>query len=140
MIGSHVLQRKHSNEQGSQDEDEKGNEADRPGNGLVRCDIADENKDWCGHIVLNEDWVANHQDGEKSRFIAMSEAKSFTKVECPNWAHYIPRDLEEVEWDLVFVLLIELNPSRLVWERVGLGKVFRAAFNLTPRWEEVLLG
>lgn len=132
-----MLQRKQYNEHGSQDEDEQEVKDDRPGNGLVRCDIADENKDWCGHIILNEDWVANHQDGEKSRFIAISEAKSFTKVECPNWAHYIPRGLEEVDWDLVFVLF---NPSRLVWERVGLGKVFRAAFNLTPRWEEVLLG
>lgn len=113
-----------------------------PGERLVRCDIADENKDWCGHIVLNEDWMDNHKKAsdQKARFIAISEAKSFTNVECPNWAHYIPQELEDVEWDLVFVLLIELNPKRLVWERVGLGKVFRAAFDLDPNWEEIVLG
>lgn len=114
----------------------------RPGQGLVRCDVADENKDWCGHIVLNEDWVDNYEraGSQKARFIAISEAKSFTHLECPNWAHYIPREFDDVEWDLVFVLLIELNTERLVWERVGLGKVFRAAFDLHQNWEEILLG
>lgn len=79
MTDSNVLQRNDSDEQGSQGDDEQGGKDSHPGNDLVRCDIADENKDWCGHIVLNGDWVTNHQDVEKSRFIAISEAKSFTK-------------------------------------------------------------
>ncbi|KUI67801.1 hypothetical protein VM1G_03533 [Cytospora mali] len=42
-----------------------------PGEGLVRCDIADENADWCGHILLNEDWMNEERDGQKWHFIAL---------------------------------------------------------------------
>lgn len=75
-------------------------------------------------------------------FIALSEAKSFTHEECRNWAHYIPRDQEDVEWDLFFVLLIEWKEKRLLWERVGLGKVFQVAFKVggSEQQEEILLG
>lgn len=112
-----------------------------PGEGLERCDVADDNNDWCGHIVLNKDW-AIAQRGKKCHFIAISEAKSFTQEECRNWAHYIPKDQEDVEWDLYFVLLIEWKKDRLLWERVGLGKVFQAAFKVggSEQQEEILLG
>jgi len=109
-----------------------------PGEGLIRCDIADKAGDWCGTIVLNEKWIENRA-GTLLQFIAISDAKSFTKKECPNWTHYIPKDQEEVEWDLYYVLLIEQNRERLVWERIGLGKVFQAAFDVNT-WDEIKLG
>lgn len=118
----------------------KATEASDPGDGLVRCDLADKNKDWCGHIVLNRDW-AEAEDGKEFNFIALSQAKSFTKTECADWAYYIPRDLDDVEWYLYFVLLITWNQDRLVWERVGLGKVVHTAFELGGlSWKEILLG
>lgn len=120
---------------------DEATELSPPGDGLVRCDVADGNNDWCGHIVLNEDW-ARPRGGTKRHFIALSEAKSFTQDECRNWAHYIPRDQEDVEWDLYFVLLIEWKNERLLWERVGLGKVFQVAFGVggSEEQEEILLG
>lgn len=111
-----------------------------PGEGLVRCDIADENGDWCGHIVLNEDWIDETRGGRKWHFIAISDARSFAREECRTWSHYIPKDREDVEWDLFFVLLIDWNPEKLVWERVGLGKVFQAAFDVSGEWHEIVLG
>lgn len=120
---------------------DEATELSSPGDGLVRCDVADDNNDWCGHIVLNEDW-ARPRGGTKRHFIAMSEAKSFTQEECRNWAHYIPRAQEDVEWDLYYVLLIEWKQKRLLWERVGLGKVCKVAFKVggSERQEEILLG
>ena len=44
-----------------------------------------------------------------------------------------------MEWELFYVLLIEWNSKRLVWERVGLGKVFQAAFD-PSQWSEIILG
>ena len=117
-------------------------EASPPGKGPVRCDVADDNSDWCGHIVLNEeDWAGQH-DGTKCSFIAVSEAKSFTQDECRNWAHYIPRDQEDIDWELSFVLLVEWNQDRLLWERVGLGKVIQVAFKVggSEKKEEILPG
>lgn len=111
-----------------------------PGDGLVRCDIADENGDWCGHIVLNEDWIDGTREGQKWHFIAISDARSFAREECRTWSHYIPKDREDIEWDLFFVLLIDWNPEKLVWERVGLGKVFQAAFDVSREWREIVLG
>ncbi|KAK7733322.1 hypothetical protein SLS53_008219 [Cytospora paraplurivora] len=111
-----------------------------PGEGLVRCDVADENGDWCGHIVLNGNWINDWRQERKWHFIAISDARSFSKDECRNWSHYIPKDLEDVEWDLFFVLLIDWNSEKLVWERVGLGKVFQAAFDWSGQWSEILLG
>ena len=113
-------------------------QASCPGDGLVRCDVADGNGDLCGHIVLSENWIQG-REGHKWNFIAISDAKSFTKEEYLNWTHYIPREREDVEWDLFFVLLIEWNREKLVWERIGQGKVFQAAFDLN-QWDEVLLG
>lgn len=120
---------------------EDATERSRPGRGLVRCDVADKNGDWCGHVVVSEDWLPPPPGGggRLHHFIALSDAKSFSKDECLNWTHYIPREPEDVEWDLFFVLLIEWNHDRLLWERVGMGKVFQAAFDL-QKWDEILLG
>ncbi|KKY32340.1 putative heterokaryon incompatibility protein [Diaporthe ampelina] len=72
----------------------------------------------------------------------VSEAKSFTQDECRNWAHYIPRDQEDIDWELYFVLLVEWNQDRLLWERVGLGKVIQVAFKVggSEKKEEILPG
>jgi hypothetical protein len=118
---------------------EEATEASPPGDGLVRCDIADDNADWCGHIVLNESYIKAKESDPRMEFIALSDAKSFTKEECPNWAHYIPQAFDDIEWDLFFVMLIEWDKDSLAWERVGLGKIVQAAFHGSS-WDEVLLG
>ena len=112
------------------------------GEGLCRCDIADGVGDWCGSIVVNEDWIGN-QSGRDTmfEFIALSEARSFTTDECPVWTYYIPRERHESTWDLFFVLLVKYYPEKGLYERVALGKVFRAAFTLSgDEWKEIMLG
>lgn len=52
---------------------------------------------------------------------------------------YIHKEREESEWNLYYVLLLERNQERALWERVGLGKVFRAAF-VDAEWTEIKLG
>jgi hypothetical protein len=108
------------------------------GTDLTRCDIADPSDDWCGSIVLNFDWIAK-RSGKSFQFIAISDAKAFTMNECPIWTYYIPKEREDSEWDLHFVLLLERNSEKLVWERRGVGKVFRAAFD-NSTWDEIKLG
>ncbi|KAI5926683.1 heterokaryon incompatibility protein-domain-containing protein [Camillea tinctor] len=98
-----------------------------PGEGLCHCDIVDRTGDWCGSIVLSRDWIAD-KEGEPQIFIAISDAKNFTADECPVWNYYIPKEKDESEWDLYHVLLLERHQDRRVFERVGLGKVFQAAF------------
>ena len=109
-----------------------------PGDGLRLCDIVDAEGDWCGCITLDEEFVSDHQ-GYLCTFIAISDAKRFTLDGCPVWTYYIPKGREESEWDLYFVLLLERNEERGVWERVGLGKVFQAAFRGNS-WAEIKLG
>jgi hypothetical protein len=104
---------------------------------LCRCSIADAAGDWCGSIVLNSKWI--REQSSTGHFIAMSEAKAFTMEECPTWTYYIPKERGESEWDLYYVLLITPNNESLVWERVALGKVFRAAFS-EDKWSEIKLG
>ncbi|GAP89253.2 putative heterokaryon incompatibility protein [Rosellinia necatrix] len=106
------------------------------GAGLARCQIADDAGDWVGSIVVDERWAAR-QPKYRHEFIAISEAKSFTEVECETWSYYIPKERDEVEWDLFYVLLIEKKGE--AWERVGVGKVFKEAFQ-GARWKEIVLG
>ncbi|KAL9112354.1 MAG: hypothetical protein Q9187_007790 [Circinaria calcarea] len=121
------------------------------GDGLVRYDIADEIGDWCGSIILDEEWVARKEqenksdfDGSSHEFIAISDAKAFTYDECNTWTYYIPKEREQSEWDLYYVLLIEKNkPNDRISHRVALGKVFQAAFenNAASRnceWKEII--
>ncbi|KAJ9150280.1 HET-domain-containing protein [Pleurostoma richardsiae] len=115
-------------------------EGKSPGEGLARCHVADRAQDWCGTVVVNEEWAQGRQ-GRLCSFIALSEAKSFTDEECVHWAHYIAKDRDEIEWDLFYVLLIEYNSKRLLWERVGLGKIFQQAFDWDQEsWTELTLG
>ncbi|WDK23165.1 heterokaryon incompatibility protein [Colletotrichum graminicola] len=105
------------------------------GAGQVRHHIADEGGDWCGSIVLDAAWA----DGKPARqeFIAVSEAKSFTAAECREWTYYVPKERDQSEWDLFYVLLIERKDER--WERVGVGKVFKEAFR-GLKLKEIMLG
>jgi hypothetical protein len=115
--------------------------------GLRRFDIADAVGDWCGSIMLDKNWVANEKkrghevDGSKGDFLAISDAKAFTKEECDIWTYYVPKEKENSEWDLYYVLLVEERDR--IWYRVALGKVFKAAFEnavLRKRWREIILG
>lgn len=115
--------------------------------GLERYDIHDEAGDWCGSILLDPDWISqweksNDEDieGSKHEFLALSDAKRFTQEECETWTYYIPKEREQSEWDLFYVLLVSRN--RLFWHRVALGKVFKAGFeNGEPakNWKEIVL-
>ena len=74
-------------------------------------------------------------------FIAISEAKSFTEHEFPDWTYYIPKERIESEWDLYYVLLIEPTATDGIHRRVALGKVFKTAFARSDdEWEEIILG
>lgn len=105
-------------------------------NGLCSYDIADDIGDWCGSIVLDEKWLS-HTKASQHEFIAISEAKAFTEEECEIWTYYIPKEREQSKWDLYYVLLIEREGYK--WQRVALGKVFKAAFSCAE-WKEIILG
>ncbi|KAL8304642.1 hypothetical protein RB597_004255 [Gaeumannomyces tritici] len=105
---------------------------------LRRCDILDDAGDWCGTITLPERW-AKARNGVTRIFIAISDAKSLTEEECPVWNYYVPRERNESEWDLYYVMLLERTGDRSMWERRGLGKVFKPAFK-DAEWSEIKLG
>ncbi|KAI9734776.1 MAG: hypothetical protein M1818_006763 [Claussenomyces sp. TS43310] len=124
------------------------------GDGLRRYDICDATGDWCGSIALDTSWVNSRlaqKDFSASRyeaieeldldFIAISDAKSFTNDECDVWTYYIPKERDQSEWDVYYVLLVERKHK--IWRRVALGKVFKTAFtnSTTGRiWKEIILG
>lgn len=81
--------------------------------------------------------IANPQSS-KHDFIDISKAKAFTKDECDIWTYYIPKEREQSEWDLYYVLLIERKNDGK-WERVALGKAFIAEF-ANSTWKEIFLG
>ncbi|OJD35300.1 heterokaryon incompatibility [Diplodia corticola] len=124
-----------------------GPDAGPPGDGqpqLRRYDIADYTGDWCGTIKLDEAWADSRLEGRGSEleFIAISEAKGFTQEEQNyTWSYYVPRKEEHSEWDLYFVLLIEYSMGFA--RRVGLGKVFKDAFNNScppgKTWKEFIM-
>ncbi|KLU89307.1 hypothetical protein MAPG_08281 [Magnaporthiopsis poae ATCC 64411] len=105
---------------------------------LRRCDIFDDAGDWCGTIMLPERW-ARARSAVTRVFIAVSDAKSLTEEECPVWNYYVPRERGESEWDLYYVMLLERTADRSMWERRGLGKVFKPAFK-DATWSEIKLG
>jgi len=104
--------------------------------------------DWCGSIVVNESWIEEECAGQEDHtgvaacdFIALAEAKTFSEEECPVWTYYIPKERHESEWDVFYVLLVKYHPKSAVWQRVALGKVFRAAFSFgEDGWQEIILG
>ncbi|KAF4458505.1 heterokaryon incompatibility [Fusarium albosuccineum] len=121
------------------------------GAGLRRCHIMDRCADKCGSIVIDSEWLRQKgllnddmDDATEStefEFIAISEAKMFTKDEFLDWIYYIAKERVEEEWNLFFVLLIENFPVEGLYRQVALAKVFKAAFSLTEdNWKEILLG
>ena len=109
------------------------------GPGLCRCSVVDRAGDWCGAVVLPLKWIAAGREGAPLMFIALSDAKSLTADECPVWNYYIPKEKDESEWDLYFVMIVNRNRERALWERVAVGKVFQAAFG-DAVWDEIKLG
>jgi hypothetical protein len=87
------------------------------------------------HDRLGQEQAKDFKKGRHD-FIAISEAKSFTDEECKTWTYYVPKEREDSEWDLFDVLLLKHGDRG--WQRVGLGKVFRAAF-WRARWREIIL-
>lgn len=114
------------------------------GDGLSRCDIADSIGDWCGSIIVDSEWLKNRERKGHTmcQFVALSEAKAFTEDECSVWTYYIPKERNESSWDLFYVLLVEYYPEKGLYQRVALGKVFKASFALEEEdeWKEIILG
>ncbi|KAL2681304.1 hypothetical protein Neosp_008915 [[Neocosmospora] mangrovei] len=114
-----------------------------PTEALSRCDICDRRGDKCGSVVVDSGWLRKKENDEQAlfEFIAISDAKQFTKEEFPDWTYYIPKERIESEWDLYFVLLVESFPEEGIYRRVALGKVFKAAFTHSKdEWKEIILG
>ena len=106
----------------------------------------DSKDDFCGTIVLPDQWVEQgfREKGIDTVYelIAISEAKDFTPEEFDGWTYYIPKERDESEWDLWYVLLVEKVDEAVV-KRVGLGKVFQEAFenSCSPgkEWREFIM-
>ncbi|KAK9415054.1 putative Heterokaryon incompatibility protein [Seiridium unicorne] len=66
------------------------------------------------HVAeLDDGWAAGPRDTSQSReFIAIPEAKKFAEAECSEWTYYIPKEREQSEWDLFYVLLVERTEER----------------------------
>jgi hypothetical protein len=122
--------------------------------GLQQFAIHDSRGDFCGTIVLDElsissnspdpDETANFKD-RVYEFIAISEAKDFELNEFDSWTYYIPQEREQAEWYLYYALLVRWNNEKNFYERVGLAKIFKAAFHsgsLEPGFagKEIILG
>ncbi|KAK8223227.1 heterokaryon incompatibility protein-domain-containing protein [Phyllosticta capitalensis] len=119
------------------------------GPGLRRYGIADGAGDWCGSIVLSEEWAQDNirktqisGGAARFQFVALSDAKKFTEEECETWSYYVPLDRQQSEWNLHYVMLVEKEDG--VHYRIGVGKVFKSAFQRgargPARWEEIVLG
>jgi len=129
-----------------------------------RYSIIDRNGSWAGTIVLNKAWTFDRTEAQ--HFIAISEARTFW----PNEMSPIPKNdysATKREWPLYNVLLlghdqvastdagVDRSSARVISYRVGLGKVYQAAFHqafdqagsstdpYTKRrkvWREIVLG
>lgn len=112
--------------------------------GLQRYGILDYKDDWCGTIVLDKrrEKDKKFKFGVEHEFIALSDAKNFADEEYAGWMYYISKDKAQSEWDLYYVLLIEMKDE--IAYRVGLGKVYKEAFENSCRqekkWKEFILG
>jgi hypothetical protein len=110
---------------------------------FTRYSIVDYKDDWCGTILLDKFWVPDRDLEQPLEFIAISDAKQFSKEEYSDWANYIPLERQESTWDLFYVLLITYENG--IAYRQGLGKVFKDAFDNSckpegKQWEEFILG
>ncbi|KAJ2901828.1 heterokaryon incompatibility protein [Zalerion maritima] len=111
--------------------------------GLHRFGILDQNGDWCGTMVLDENWY--NQVGRIFEFAAISEARDFSMEELDTWNYYIPGERKVSEWYLVYALLITWDKDRTVAERAGIAKIYQNAFRKSSfppgsNWREIALG
>jgi hypothetical protein len=105
----------------------------------VRRNIEDYCCDWCSTIVLNSDWFdswyKNHQEEEfVQEFIAISEAKNFSREESDLWTYYVPCEREQAEWHLHYALLVTRQEG--IFQREGLAKSFLPG----KEWKKVIMG
>ena len=106
-----------------------------------RYEVRDYKNDWCGTVVLDQWQPEGFHVSAEHEFIAVSEAKDFTKEEHDTWTYYMPKEREQSEWDLFYVLLLEVRDE--IAYRIGLGKVFKEAFENAcheKQWKEIILG
>ena len=88
-------------------------------------------------MVVDESWAEEHNN-QLCEFIALSDARKFTENECTSWTHPIPENLEDIDWHLYHVMILEKIRDLEVYERRGLGKVLKAAFG-SSKWMEISL-
>lgn len=116
-----------------------------------RYSVLDYKDDWCGTIVLERRWAETLDMDKPLEFIAISDAKHFDKSEYDGWTYYIEKERNQSAWDLYYVLLIEYRLDMLmeyrleIASRMGLGKVFKDAFNNScklegKQWKEFIMG
>jgi hypothetical protein len=110
---------------------------------LRRFGILDSKGDWCGSILLRQDWEKKIDDEHVQEFLAICDAKDFSPEEYDTWNYYIPVEREYSSWDLYYVLMIEHDKEGIA-RRAGLGKVFKEAFSYScgraKAWNEFILG
>lgn len=114
------------------------------GNGLRRFSIVDNKDDWCGTIVLDQKFQQLADENATLEFVAISDAKRFEGEELSSWSYYIPEERGLAEWYLYYSMLVKWDTKRKVAERVGLGKIYKAAFaeaSWDPgmKWREIRL-
>lgn len=102
----------------------------------------DRNGDICGHVSTFAG-SSVHISSMPYEFVAISQGLRFTEEEMPIWTYYVPKSREQSMWDIWNVLLVETDDYG-VSRRVGLGKIFEAAFDEScepgKKWREFVLG
>jgi hypothetical protein len=111
--------------------------------GLYRFSVQDSRGDWCGTTILPDEWC--NRVGGVFEFIAISDARDFELEEYDSWTYYVPHERGEAEWYVYYALMLKWNEGETVAERVGLAKIFKAAFNSGScepglSWKEITLG
>ncbi|KAK8134602.1 hypothetical protein PG984_006614, partial [Apiospora sp. TS-2023a] len=112
------------------------------GKGLHRFGLLDCKGDWCGTIILGEEWFRSV--GGLFEFAAISEARDFHMEELDAWNFYVPEERSSAEWYLYYALLLEWDAEHQVAKRMGIAKIYQDAFHkfsFEPgcAWREVAL-
>jgi hypothetical protein len=107
---------------------------------LRRYEIHDDAQKWCGSIVLDQSPTSRWQKSldRAQNFIALSFAGDFSNQELP-FSAAGPEARNVPKWDIYFVMMLTRNEQRGLWERAGLGKVMKIAFEHSE-WKEIKLG
>lgn len=103
--------------------------------------ILDRNGDVCGHVSTFAG-SGVYISSMPYEFVAISQGLKFTEEEMPIWTYYVPKSREQSMWDIWNVLLVQTDGFG-VSRRVGLGKIFEAAFDEScepgKKWREFVL-